>query len=53
MCQLSSFNNLIIKNQYLLFLIDKLFNCLSYAKYFNELNLTNAYDQIKIKKKNK
>ena len=38
-----SLNNLTIKNQYLLFLIDESLNQLSQAKQFTQLDLTNAY----------
>ena len=44
------FNNLLIKNCYLLPLISKLFNCLSCTKHFIRLNLTNAYYQMRIQK---
>ena len=37
------FNNITIKNQYLLPLIDKLLNCLDQVKRFTQLDLTNAY----------
>ena len=36
-------NNLIIKNQYLLSLVNKLLDWLGRARYFTQLNLINAY----------
>ena len=45
-------NNLTIKNQYLLSLIKKLLNWLKKANRFTQLNLTNAYHCIRIKKSN-
>ena len=36
-------NNLIIKNCYLLSLINKLLDCLSHAKHFTQLDLVNVY----------
>lgn len=41
-------NNLIIKNQYLFLWIGEILNCLSQAKQFIQLDLTNAYHQIRI-----
>ena len=43
-----SFNNIIIKNQYLLLLIGKSLDQLDQARKFIQLNFTNAYYQIKI-----
>ena len=43
-----SFNNITIKNQYLLPLISKSLDWLGRAKRFTQLDLTNAYYQIKI-----
>lgn len=40
------FNNLTIKNKYLLPLISKSLDCLGYAKCFTQLDLTNAYYQM-------
>lgn len=45
-------NNVTIKNQYLLFLIYAFLNWLSWAKQFTELNLTSAYFQMRICKRN-
>ena len=42
------FNNLIIKNRYLLLLIGKSLDCLGCAKHFTQLNLTNAYHRMRI-----
>ena len=42
------FNNITIKNQYPLPLIDKLLDRLSQAKRFIQLDLTNAYYQMRI-----
>ena len=42
-------NNLTIKNLYLLPLIGKSLDCLYCAKYFTQLDLTNAYHQIRIR----
>lgn len=47
-----SFNNMIIKKQYRLFLISKLLNCLGRANGFTKLDLTNTYYWIKIFKSN-
>ena len=47
-----SLNNLIIKNQYPLPLISKLFDYLGQAKRFTQLDLTNAYHRIEIRKSN-
>ena len=41
-------NNIIIKNQYLLFLIDKLLDQLGQVRRFIQLDLTNTYYQIRI-----
>ena len=46
-------NNLIIKNQYPLPLIEELLNWLSQAQRFIQLNLTNAYYQMRIREGNK
>ena len=46
-------NKIIIKNQYLLPLVSKLFNRLSYVKIFIKLDLCNAYYRICIKKGDK
>ena len=43
-------NNLTIKNYYLPHLIGKLLNCLDCAKCFIQLDLTNAYHQMRIQK---
>ena len=48
-----NFNNLTIKNQYLLFIINELLDQLNRAKRFSKLNFTSAYYQIKIKKGDK
>ena len=45
-------NNLIMKNCYPLLLIDKLLDCLGSAKRFTQLNLMNAYYQMRIGKGN-
>ncbi len=42
-------NNLTIKNQDLLLLVGKLMDRLSQAQHFTQLNLTNAYHQMRIK----
>ena len=42
-------NNLTIKNRYPLPLIDELLDCLSNAKRFTQLNLTNAYHRMRIR----
>ena len=42
-------NNLTIKNQYLLPLIDELLDRLDRAKRFTQLDLTSAYHRIRIK----
>ena len=41
-------NNLTIKNRYLLPLISKLLNCLGRTKRFTQLDVTNAYHQMRI-----
>ena len=46
-------NNLTIKNCYPLALIDELLDCLGRAKHFTQLDLTNAYHQIRIWKGDK
>ena len=46
-------NNLTIKNQYPLLLIKEFLDQLSHSKHFTQLDLTNAYHQIKIKEGNK
>ena len=46
-------NSLTIKNHYPLPLIDESLNYLGHAKRFTNLNLTNAYYQIKIRKGDK
>ena len=46
-------NKIIIKNQYPLLLVGKLFNRLSYTKIFIKLDLYNAYYRICIKKGDK
>ena len=46
-------NNLRIKNQYLLPLTGELLDCLDCAKYYTQLNLTNAYHQMRIQKGDK
>ena len=46
-------NNITIKNQYLLSLIDKLLDQLSWARKFNQLNFTNAYYSMRICKSDK
>ena len=43
-------NNMTIINRYLLPLIDELLNRLGCAKCFTQLDLTNAYDQMRIRK---
>ena len=47
------FNNLIIKNRYLLLLIEESFKWLGRAKRFTQLDLSNAYYQMRIKEGNK
>ena len=47
------FNNLIIKNQYLLPLIGELLDQLGWAKQFTQLDLTNAYHWLRICENNK
>ena len=47
------FNNLTIKNCYPLCLISELLDHLDHAKYFTQLDITNAYYQIKIQKHDK
>ena len=47
------FNNLTIKNQYLLPLIRKSLNWLARAKRFTQLDLTSAYHQMRIKEGDK
>ena len=47
------FNNLTIKNCYLLLLISKLLNCLGCTKHFTQLDLTNIYHQMRIWKGDK
>ena len=46
-------NKIIIKNQYPLLLVGKLFNRLSYAKIFIKLDFYNVYYRIRIKKGDK
>ena len=46
-------NNLTIKNQYPLLLIDELLDQLGQAKRFTQLNLTSAYYQMRIKEGDK
>ncbi len=46
-------NNLMIKNQYLLWLLGEALDCLGRAKLFIQLDLTSAYHQIRIWKDNK
>ena len=46
-------NKIIIKNWYLLPLVSKLFNRLSYTKIFIKLDLCDAYYRIYIKKGDK
>ena len=46
------FNNLTINNRYLLPLIEELLNRLGKAKRLTQLNLTSAYHQIRIRKRN-
>ena len=46
-------NNLIIKNQYLLLLIGESLHCLGHTKQFTELDFTNVYYWIRIKKSDK
>ncbi len=48
-----AFNNLTIKNRYSLPLIGKLLDWLDQAWRFTQLDLTNAYHQMKIRKGNK
>ena len=47
------FNKLTIKNCYLLLLISELLNYLGCAKYFTQLDLINAYHQIRIQESDK
>ena len=44
------FNNLTIKNCYLLPLIDELLDCLGHTKRFTQLDLTNTYHRMRIRK---
>ena len=44
------FNNLTIKNQYLLLLIGESLDWLGQAKWFTQLDFTNTYHQMRIKK---
>ena len=46
-------NNLTIKNQYLVLLIDELLNRLGQAKRFTQLDLTSAYHRMRIKEDDK
>lgn len=46
-------NNLIIKNQYSLFLVGKLLDRLGWTRCFTQLNLTNTYYWMRIWKENK
>ena len=46
-------NSLTIKNCYLLLLISKLLDCLGCAKCFTQLDLINAYHQMRIRKGDK
>ena len=46
-------NNLTIKNRYPLLLIGELLDCLGRAKHFTQLDLTNAYHQMRIRKGDK
>ena len=46
------FNKIIIKNRYLLSLINKILNRLNNIKYFIKLNLKNIYYRIYIRKSN-
>ena len=43
-----SLNNIIIKNQYLLCLIDKLLDWIGWARRLTQLDLTNAYHWMRI-----
>ena len=43
------FNNITIKNWYLLPLVGESFNCLGRAKQFTQLDLTSAYHRMRIK----
>ena len=45
-------NNLTIKNRFLLLLIGKSLNCLGRIKRFTQLDLINAYHQMRIRKSN-
>ena len=47
------FNNLTIKNWYLLLLIGKFLDWLGWAKQFTQLNLTSAYHWIRIREGDK
>ena len=47
------FNNITIKKQYPLPLIGKLLDQLDWAKRFTQLDLTNTYYQMKIRKSDK
>ena len=46
-------NNLTIKNSYLPLLIGELLNCLGFANRFTQMDLTNTYHQITIRKSDK
>ena len=46
------FNEIIIKNNYLLSLFSKILKRFIYAKYFIKINIRNAYYKIRIRKNN-
>ena len=47
------FNEIIIKNNYLLLLFSKILKRFVYAKHFIKINIRNAYYKIRIRKNNK
>ena len=47
------FNEIIIKNNYLLSLLSEILKKFAYANYFIKINIRNAYYKIRIRKDNK
>ena len=47
------FNEIIIKNNYLLSLFSKILKRFAYAKYFIKINIHNTYYKIRIRRSNK
>ena len=47
------FNEIIIKNNYLLLLFSKILKRFVYAKHFIKINIRSAYYKIRIRKNNK